>query len=211
METGSREENASNKKAPPFELYGLALQHKHLGELTAYSKLTRQPIFVPPNAGVLEIEGLVAEKSPDSDASWLIHYAGENQDDGGVPFHNPSSIRIRDLTLIAPARMTNGHRGASLQTSCAAANYYNSMHEFTSDCRKFFAPGILDATRRATQIFCSAPSFCESIASLKRPQRGASSYKKLGSSEANLKRFAKLRDTYSHTECARTAMEPENA
>lgn len=44
---GSREENASNKKAPPFELYGLALQHKHLGELTAYSKLTRQPIFVP--------------------------------------------------------------------------------------------------------------------------------------------------------------------
>ncbi|MCA0404669.1 MAG: N-acetyl-gamma-glutamyl-phosphate reductase [Proteobacteria bacterium] len=33
--------------ANPFELYGLALQHKHLGELTAYSKLTRQPIFVP--------------------------------------------------------------------------------------------------------------------------------------------------------------------
>jgi hypothetical protein len=64
-----------------------------------------------PNAGVLEIEGLVAEKSPDSDASWLIHYAGENQDDGGVPFHNPSSIRIRDLTLIAPARMTKTNKG----------------------------------------------------------------------------------------------------
>jgi len=34
-------------KAPSFELYGLALEHKHLPELQAYSKLTRRPIFVP--------------------------------------------------------------------------------------------------------------------------------------------------------------------
>lgn len=33
--------------APAFELYGLALAHKHLPEITAYSKLARQPIFVP--------------------------------------------------------------------------------------------------------------------------------------------------------------------
>jgi len=33
--------------APAFELYGLALQHKHLPELKTYSNLTRQPIFVP--------------------------------------------------------------------------------------------------------------------------------------------------------------------
>lgn len=33
--------------APDFELYGLALQHKHLPELKTYSKLARQPIFVP--------------------------------------------------------------------------------------------------------------------------------------------------------------------
>ena len=59
-----------------------------------------------PNAGVLDIEGLVAEKSPGTDAIWLIHYSGENQDDGGVPFHNPSSVRIKDLTMIAPDRLT---------------------------------------------------------------------------------------------------------
>ncbi|KAF0230817.1 MAG: N-acetyl-gamma-glutamyl-phosphate [Beijerinckiaceae bacterium] len=49
VDTGSREENASKGKppAPDFELYGLALQHKHLPELKTYSKLTRQPIFVP--------------------------------------------------------------------------------------------------------------------------------------------------------------------
>ncbi len=58
-----------------------------------------------PNAGVLEIDGLVCEKSPDTDANWIIHYSGENQDAVGVNFHNPSSIRIRNLTMIAPPRM----------------------------------------------------------------------------------------------------------
>lgn len=33
--------------APDFELYGLALHHKHLPELKTYSNLARQPIFVP--------------------------------------------------------------------------------------------------------------------------------------------------------------------
>ena len=33
--------------APDFELYGLALQHKHLPELQTYAKLARSPIFVP--------------------------------------------------------------------------------------------------------------------------------------------------------------------
>ena len=34
-------------KAPPFELYGLGLEHKHLPELQTYSRLMRRPIFVP--------------------------------------------------------------------------------------------------------------------------------------------------------------------
>lgn len=55
-----------------------------------------------PDAGVLEIDGLVCEKSPDSDANWMIHYSGENQDGGGTPFHQPSSVSIRGLTLLAP-------------------------------------------------------------------------------------------------------------
>ena len=55
-----------------------------------------------PDAGVLDIDGLVCEKSPGTDASWLIHYSGENQDDAGLPFHNPSSITIRNLTMVAP-------------------------------------------------------------------------------------------------------------
>jgi N-acetyl-gamma-glutamyl-phosphate reductase len=34
-------------QAPDFELYGLGLQHKHLPELQAYSRLAVRPIFVP--------------------------------------------------------------------------------------------------------------------------------------------------------------------
>jgi N-acetyl-gamma-glutamyl-phosphate reductase len=33
--------------SPPFELYGLDLEHKHVSELQKYSKLARRPIFVP--------------------------------------------------------------------------------------------------------------------------------------------------------------------
>jgi N-acetyl-gamma-glutamyl-phosphate reductase len=33
--------------APPFELYGLGLQHKHVPEIVKYTGLTRRPIFIP--------------------------------------------------------------------------------------------------------------------------------------------------------------------
>ena len=35
------------RSAPDFELYGLALEHKHVAEMQKYSGLTRRPIFVP--------------------------------------------------------------------------------------------------------------------------------------------------------------------
>jgi N-acetyl-gamma-glutamyl-phosphate reductase len=34
-------------KAPPFELYGLALKHKHMPEVELYSGLTARPLFLP--------------------------------------------------------------------------------------------------------------------------------------------------------------------
>jgi N-acetyl-gamma-glutamyl-phosphate reductase len=36
-----------DKNAPPLEIYGLNLAHKHVPELQKYSGLTRRPIFVP--------------------------------------------------------------------------------------------------------------------------------------------------------------------
>lgn len=60
-----------------------------------------------PDAGLLEIDGLTCEKSPGSDAPWMIHYSGENQDAGnGVPFREPSRVQIRHLTMVGPSRLT---------------------------------------------------------------------------------------------------------
>jgi N-acetyl-gamma-glutamyl-phosphate reductase len=33
--------------APPFEIYGLGLNHKHMPEIIKYTGLTRRPIFIP--------------------------------------------------------------------------------------------------------------------------------------------------------------------
>lgn len=33
--------------APPFEVYGLGLSHKHIAEIMRYTGLTRRPIFIP--------------------------------------------------------------------------------------------------------------------------------------------------------------------
>ncbi|MBB1162119.1 N-acetyl-gamma-glutamyl-phosphate reductase [Aquariibacter albus] len=38
---------APDSTAPAFELYGLALEHKHVAEIMAYGGLGRRPIFVP--------------------------------------------------------------------------------------------------------------------------------------------------------------------
>jgi len=74
------------KTAPPLELYGLALSHKHLPELWRYSGLRRRPIFVPAvsnyYAGMIDQIGLqldllngVTRRAQLEDAL-RAHYAG---------------------------------------------------------------------------------------------------------------------------------------
>jgi N-acetyl-gamma-glutamyl-phosphate reductase len=40
-------ESFEKGESGPFEIYGLALKHKHLPEIVKYSGLTRRPIFIP--------------------------------------------------------------------------------------------------------------------------------------------------------------------
>ncbi|MBA2588381.1 MAG: right-handed parallel beta-helix repeat-containing protein [Alphaproteobacteria bacterium] len=80
-----------------------------------------------PDGGILDIDGLVCEKSPGTDAHWVIHYSGENQDAAGVPFHIPSGITIRDLTMVAPQTMLrrpgfNSFIGFANQSGLGAAS-----------------------------------------------------------------------------------------
>jgi hypothetical protein len=68
--------------------------------------LTESACLDVPDGGVLDINGLVCEKSPGTDANWLIHYAGENHDADGVLFYPSSAVTIRNLTMVAPPAMT---------------------------------------------------------------------------------------------------------
>jgi len=72
--------------APLFELYGLALQHKHVPELQTYSRLAVRPIFVPSVGNFrqgmlvsvpLHLDSLPAKPAArDLEAALARHYAG---------------------------------------------------------------------------------------------------------------------------------------
>lgn len=72
--------------APPFELYGLGLEHKHLPETQAYCLLSRRPIFVPSVGNFrqgmlvsvpLQLDTLPGKPTPaDLEAALAAHFAG---------------------------------------------------------------------------------------------------------------------------------------
>lgn len=74
------------KTAPPLEVYGLSLTHKHLPEFQHYTGLTRRPIFVPAvanyYAGMIDQIGLQFElmkgvrKTGQLEEALRAHYAG---------------------------------------------------------------------------------------------------------------------------------------
>jgi N-acetyl-gamma-glutamyl-phosphate reductase len=73
-------------RAPAFELYGLALEHKHVPEIQHFCQLTRRPLFVPSVAnfrqGMLVSLPLHLDTLPgkphaaDLEAALAQHYAG---------------------------------------------------------------------------------------------------------------------------------------
>ena len=74
------------KTAPPLEVYGLSLTHKHLAEFQRYTGLTRRPIFVPTvanyYAGMIDQIGLQFDlmkgvsRSQQLEDALRAHYAG---------------------------------------------------------------------------------------------------------------------------------------
>jgi len=76
------------RTAPDFELYGLALEHKHVAELQHYTGLTRRPIFVPAvgdyrqgmiDSIPLHLDMLPGRPTPaDLEAALAARYAGSD-------------------------------------------------------------------------------------------------------------------------------------
>ena len=74
------------RTAPDFELYALGLEHKHMPEILAYSKLTRRAIFVPSVADFrqgmlvsipLHLDMLKGVKPAKLEEALRAHYAGQ--------------------------------------------------------------------------------------------------------------------------------------
>ncbi len=74
-------------KAPPFELYALGLEHKHVPEIMAYARISARPLFVPSVGnflqGMLVSLPLALDDLPgrpvagDLEAALAAHYAGQ--------------------------------------------------------------------------------------------------------------------------------------
>ena len=74
-------------RAPAFELYGLALEHKHMPEIQVYSGLTVRPIFAPSVGNFrqgmlvsipLHLDALLGKpKAAELSAAFRSHYRGQ--------------------------------------------------------------------------------------------------------------------------------------
>jgi len=131
-------EGYESGKAPPFELYALDLEHKHIPEIMAYGRLRNRPLFVPSvgnfRQGMLVSLPLALDDLPgkpeagDLEAALAAHYAGQKHvrvvaPDGGklepqaLNGTNDLEIRVfanqaRRQALIV-ARLDNLGKGAS--------------------------------------------------------------------------------------------------
>ncbi|MBP7454099.1 MAG: N-acetyl-gamma-glutamyl-phosphate reductase [Ottowia sp.] len=125
--------------APPFELYALGLQHKHIPEIQRYGRMTRRPIFIPAvgnfDQGMLVELPLHLDTLPGSpNAERLLevyraHYAGathvtvEPAPESGkldaVALKDTNQLEIRVFgnpdagQAVAVARLDNLGKGAS--------------------------------------------------------------------------------------------------
>jgi N-acetyl-gamma-glutamyl-phosphate reductase len=126
-------------KAPAFELYGLALAHKHVPEIHLYSGLTTRPIFLPSVGNFrqgmlvnvpLHLDTLPGKPSVDDlRAALAAHYAGQTyikvigasaelrlepealNDTNDLEIYVYGSEKLRQAVLVA--RFDNLGKGAS--------------------------------------------------------------------------------------------------
>jgi N-acetyl-gamma-glutamyl-phosphate reductase len=125
--------------APAFELYALGLEHKHIPEIQAYSKLSQRVLFVPSVGNFrqgmivsipLQLGALAGHPSAaDLDAALRAHYAGAEfvsvvgaEADGKLdaePLNDTNQLEIRIISnekhaqAVLIARLDNLGKGAS--------------------------------------------------------------------------------------------------
>ena len=96
-------------RAPPFELYGLALEHKHMPEIHLYSGLAARPLFVPSVGNFrqgmlvsvpLQLDALAGKPSgADLRAALAEHYRGQRYVRVGSEAETAKLLRLEPESL----------------------------------------------------------------------------------------------------------------
>ena len=96
-------------RAPPFELYGLALEHKHMPEIHLYSGLASRPLFVPSVGNFrqgmlvsvpLQLDALAGKPSgADLRAALAEHYRGQRYVRVGNEAETAKLLRLEPESL----------------------------------------------------------------------------------------------------------------
>jgi len=96
-------------RAPPFELYGLALEHKHMPEIHLYSGLAARPLFVPSVGNFrqgmlvsvpLQLDALAGKPSgADLRAALAEHYRGQRYVRVGNEAETAKLLRLEPESL----------------------------------------------------------------------------------------------------------------
>jgi N-acetyl-gamma-glutamyl-phosphate reductase len=111
-------------RAPPFELYGLALEHKHMPEIQLYSGLTMRPIFAPSVGNFrqgmlvsipLHLDALPGKpKAAEFSAAFRSHYRGQKhfhvmESDAGARIEPESLNGTNDIEIHVFANQAHRH------------------------------------------------------------------------------------------------------
>jgi N-acetyl-gamma-glutamyl-phosphate reductase len=111
-------------RAPAFELYGLALEHKHMPEIQLYSGLTARPIFAPSVGNFrqgmlvsvpLHLDALPGKpKAAELSAAFRKHYRAQShvhvmESDDGVRIEPESLNGTNDIEIHVFANQAHRH------------------------------------------------------------------------------------------------------
>ena len=98
-----------SRRAPAFELYGLALEHKHMPEIHLYSGLTARPLFVPGVGNFrqgmlvsvpLQLDALAGKPSgADLRAALSEHYRGQRYVSVASEAESAAQLRLEPESL----------------------------------------------------------------------------------------------------------------
>ncbi|MEJ5233755.1 MAG: N-acetyl-gamma-glutamyl-phosphate reductase, partial [Geminicoccaceae bacterium] len=141
--------------APPFELYGLGLEHKHLPEIQHHARLARRPIFVPSvgnfRQGMLVCVPLHLDELPTRPKAAELEAVLADIDRRGLP-----AVCLGDLVGYGPWPDEVAALVRERRIPCLMGNYDRGIGFATGDCGCVYRTDAQRAEGAASLAFTEA-------------------------------------------------------